>query len=123
HALPLGGAARADARPRPQYGARLMAEVADGRREAWITGCGMVSALGADHVTTWQRLGDPAAQAAALDSTRYAPFHVHPMVELDIDRWIPRRPDQRSMGPLMRYGCIAAGLALESAGILGDKAL
>src|SRR5690606_32463024 len=42
---------------------------------------------------------------------------------LDVDRWIPRRPDQRSMGPLMRYGCVAAGLALESAGILGDKAL
>lgn len=100
-----------------------MAGSADGRREAWITGCGMVSALGADHLTIWQRLGDPAAQAAAIDSTGYAPFHVHPMVELDVDRWIPRRPDQRSMGPLMRYGCIAAGLALESAGVLGDKAL
>src|SRR3546814_10037176 len=50
-------------------------------------------------------------------------FHQHRMVELDLDRWIPRKPDQRSMGPLMRYGCIAAGLALESAGILGNKGL
>lgn len=92
-------------------------------REAWITGCGLISSLGADLDTQWRALADPAARAAAVDSASLAPFHTHPMVALDLDRWIPRKPDQRSMGPLMRYGCIAAGLALESAGILGDAKL
>jgi 3-oxoacyl-[acyl-carrier-protein] synthase II len=92
-------------------------------RDAWITGCGLISSLGADHAAQWRALADPAAQRAAVDSTNFAPFHVHPMAVLDLDRWMPRKPDQRSMGPLMRYGCVAAGMALESAGILGDKAL
>jgi 3-oxoacyl-[acyl-carrier-protein] synthase II len=92
-------------------------------REAWITGCGLISSLGADLDTQWRALADPASRAAAVDSASLAPFHQHRMVELDLDRWIPRKPDQRSMGPLMRYGCIAAGLALESAGILGNKDL
>jgi len=92
-------------------------------REAWITGYGLISSLGADPETQWRSLADPAARAAGVDSESLAPFHQHRMVELDLDRWIPRKPDQRSMGPLMRYGCIAAGLALESADILGDKDL
>lgn len=92
-------------------------------REAWITGCGLISSLGTDHASQWRALADPAACRAAVDSTNFAPFHVHPMAALDLDRWIPRKPDQRSMGPLMRYGCVAAGMALDSAGILGDKAL
>jgi 3-oxoacyl-[acyl-carrier-protein] synthase II len=90
-------------------------------REAWITGVGLVTALGADEATQWQGLGDTAARARALDSKGFAPFHVHPMVPLDLDRWIPRKPDQRAMGPLMHYGCVAAGMALASAGIAGDK--
>jgi 3-oxoacyl-[acyl-carrier-protein] synthase II len=92
-------------------------------REAWITGCGLISPLGTDLDTQWRALQDPAAIAAAVDSVSVAPFHMHPMAQVDLDRWIPRKPDQRSMGPLMRYGCIAAGLALESAGILGDAKL
>lgn len=93
----------------------------DTAREAWITGLGLISALGADEETAWRALGDPAARAAAVDSTGFAPFTVHPMPPLDLDRWIPRKPDQRAMGPLMHYGCVAAGMALSSAGIAGDK--
>lgn len=92
-------------------------------RDAWITGCGLISALGADHETQWRALHDPAACAAAVNSTICAPFPIHPMAPLDLERWIPRKPDQRSMGPLMRYGCVASGMALQSAGILGDKGL
>ena len=94
-----------------------------GARDIWITGCGLVTALGADPATQWRALADPAARAAAVDSTGFAPFHVHPMAPLDLDRWMPRKQDQRAMGPLMHYGCVGAGMALESAGILGDKAL
>ena len=35
-------------------------------REAWITGVGLVTALGADEATQWQGLGDTAARARAL---------------------------------------------------------
>lgn len=90
-------------------------------REAWITGCGLVTALGADDETQWRAFGDPAARAAAVDGTSLAPFPVHPMVPLDLNHWIPRKSDQRAMGPLMHYGCVAAGMALASAGIAGDK--
>lgn len=90
-------------------------------REAWITGCGLITALGTDEETQWRALGDPAARRGAVDSASFAPFHVHPMVPVELDRWIPRKPDQRAMGPLMHYGCIAAGMALASAGIAGDK--
>lgn len=96
---------------------------ARGAREAWITGIGLITALGADEVTTCHGLSDPAARARAVDSVNFAPFHVHPMAPLDLDRWIPRKPDQRAMGPLMHYGCVAAGMALSSAGIAGDKSL
>lgn len=94
-------------------------------REVWITGCGLVSALGEGLEAHDRALADPALWQARRDSDRYAPFHVHPIPDgtLDLNRYIARPGDQRAMGPLMHYGCHAAGMALEQAGVLGDDAL
>lgn len=92
-------------------------------REVWVTGAGLLSPLGERTEDWWPKLGDPAAMAAAIDDETYAPFPVYPVGEYDIDSQIPRPGDQRTMGPLMHYGCYAAGLALDAAGITGDEEL
>src|SRR6266404_8184602 len=92
------------------------------KREVWITGCGLISTLGEGRAAHWASLAAAAWQGRA-DSTRFAPHTVYPMVPLDLDRFIPRKGDQRAMGPLMHYGCYAAGMALAEAGIAGNEAL
>lgn len=86
-------------------------------REAWITGIGLVSSLGEGLDAHRAALagGEPK-----LDTTRFAPYPVHPMAPLDLDKQIPKRGDQRQMEPWQRYGTYAAGLALESAGVKGN---
>jgi 3-oxoacyl-[acyl-carrier-protein] synthase II len=91
--------------------------------EIWITGGGMISALGDGDEAQWQGLGRAAAGQLAIDSRSFPPFHVFPVRDLDLDRYIPRKGDQRAMGPLMQYGVCAAGLALAEAGIAGNAAL
>lgn len=94
--------------------------MADGSRDAMITGIGLVSSLGE---------GMEAHRAAlrggrpVVDATTYAPRLVHPIVALDYERQIPKRGDQRQMEPWQRIGTYAAGLALEHAGVKGDTAL
>jgi 3-oxoacyl-[acyl-carrier-protein] synthase II len=93
------------------------------KHDVWITGCGLISALGEGREQHWATLSDAAAWRQRVDSLRYAPHTVHPMVPLDLDRFIPRKGDQRAMGPLMHYGCYAAGMALAEAGVAGNEAL
>ena len=93
------------------------------RRDVWITGCGLISALGQGRAAHWASLADAPSWRGRADSTHYAPHTVYPMVPLDLDRFIPRKGDQRAMGPLMHYGCYAAGMALAEAGIAGNEAL
>jgi len=90
------------------------------KREAWITGIGMLSALGEGPDVHWQRLGEatPCADAAI-----FAPYLLHPLAPIDFDRQIPKRGDQRQMEPWQRIGTYAAGLALDSAGIKGQAHL
>ena len=92
------------------------------KREVWVTGCGLISTLGEGRAAHWAALSDASWKSRA-DSTTYAPHTVYPMVPLDLDRFIPRKGDQRAMGPLMHYGCYAAGMALAEAGIAGNEAL
>jgi 3-oxoacyl-[acyl-carrier-protein] synthase II len=92
-------------------------------REIWVTGCGLVSALGEGDAAHWQRLNDPATPAAVADTQSFAPFIVYPMAPLDLDRHIPKKGDQRAMGPLMHYGVYAAGMALAQSGVAGNEAL
>jgi len=93
------------------------------KRDVWITGCGLISALGEGREAHWATLSDSTAWQARRDSRKFAPHTVHPMVPLELGRYIPRPGDQRAMGPLMHYGCYAAGMALAEAGVAGKQDL
>jgi 3-oxoacyl-[acyl-carrier-protein] synthase II len=90
--------------------------MAEGTREAWITGIGIVSCLGEGPEAHWQKL--MAAQPAA-DTTTFAPFVVHPIAPINFDAQIPKKGDQRQMEAWQRIGTYAAGLALDSADVKG----
>ena len=92
-------------------------------REVWITGYGLLSPFGETPADWLARLNDPSSFERSMDHETYSPFTVHPIGDYDIGSQIPKRGDQRAMGPLMHYGCYAAGLALDAAGIKGDEEL
>jgi 3-oxoacyl-[acyl-carrier-protein] synthase II len=92
----------------------------DTRREALITGIGIVSCLGEGPQAHWEGLASGKPHA---DTTTYAPFIVHPIAPLDLDKQIPKKGDQRQMEPWQRIGTYAAGLALDSAGVKGNADL
>jgi 3-oxoacyl-[acyl-carrier-protein] synthase II len=92
-------------------------------REVVITGQGLLSPLGQDLSATWAGLHDRAAVAAAARTDVIPPFTVYSMAPPPVDKYIPKRGDQRAMGPFMQQGCIAAGMAMEQAGLLGNEAL
>ncbi len=94
--------------------------MSDPVREAWITGIGIVSCLGEGADAHWQALNAPARPA---DMTTYAPYAVHPLAKIDLDKQIPKKGDQRQMEPWQRIGTYAAGLALDSAGAKGNTDL
>lgn len=84
-------------------------------RDVVVTGIGLVSSLGEGvepHVAALAGGAQPV-----IDSTHFAPYPVHPMAALELDRQIPKKSDQRQMEPWQRLGVYAAGLALESAGL------
>jgi 3-oxoacyl-[acyl-carrier-protein] synthase II len=89
------------------------------RHEVVITGIGIVSCLGEGPDAHWQALSQGKILA---DTTTNAPYVVHPIVALDLDKQIPKKGDQRQMEAWQRIGTYAAGLALDSAGIKGDAA-
>ena len=89
-------------------------------REGVITGIGIVSCLGEGLDAHWQKL---CAGETALDDKNFAPYIVHPICGLDLDKQIPKKGDQRQMEPWQRIGTYAAGLALDQAGIKGNAEL
>ncbi|MGA7975347.1 MAG: beta-ketoacyl-ACP synthase [Pseudolabrys sp.] len=91
--------------------------MADAAREAWITGIGIVSCLGEGPDAHWQKL---MAAHPEADTTKFAPFVVHPLAPLNLDTQIPKKGDQRQMEAWQRTGTYAAGLALDSAGVKGN---
>ncbi|HWF97330.1 MAG TPA: beta-ketoacyl-ACP synthase [Xanthobacteraceae bacterium] len=98
-----------------------MAEkAAEPAREAWITGVGVVSTLGEGPRAHWQGLN---AAPGPADVTTWAPFVIHPVAALDLDKQIPKKGDQRQMEAWQRIGTYAAGLALDSAGVKGNAEL
>jgi 3-oxoacyl-[acyl-carrier-protein] synthase II len=92
-------------------------------RDALITGIGLVSRLGEGPDAHWAALDAPGGFTPVVDTERFAPWPVHPMVKLDLDRQIPKRGDQRQMEAWQRIGVHAAGLALEAAGVKGNAEL
>jgi 3-oxoacyl-[acyl-carrier-protein] synthase II len=90
--------------------------MADAPREAWITGIGIVSALGEGGDAHWQKLTEAKPHG---ETSAYPPFVVHPIAPINFDSQIPKKGDQRQMEPWQRIGTYAAGLALDSAGVKG----
>jgi 3-oxoacyl-[acyl-carrier-protein] synthase II len=86
-------------------------------RQAFITGLGIVSCLGEGADAHWQALSGGKPRA---DTATFAPYVVHRLVDIDFDKQIPKKGDQRQMEPWQRIGTYAAGLALDSAGIKGN---
>ena len=89
-------------------------------RDAVITGIGLVSCLGEGVEAHLAALDD---FSPVIDADSFAPYPVHPVVELAWDRQIPKRQDVRQMEPWQRIGTYAAGAALEHAGVKGDAGL
>jgi 3-oxoacyl-[acyl-carrier-protein] synthase II len=89
-------------------------------QEVWITGTGIVSCLGEGPQAHWEGLTQtqPAAESVA-----FAPYLVHRLAPLALEKQIPKKGDQRQMEPWQRIGVYAAGLALESAGLKGREEL
>jgi 3-oxoacyl-[acyl-carrier-protein] synthase II len=94
--------------------------MAEPRRETWITGLGIVSCLGEGSEAHWQRLNAAPPQP---DVETFAPYVVHRLPPLDLDKQIPKKGDQRQMEGWQRIGTYSAGLALESAGVKGNAEL
>ena len=92
-------------------------------RDALITGVGLISCLGEGLDAHWAALTRPGGFQPVVDSTTFAPFPVHPMTALALDKQIPKRGDQRQMEAWQRIGTYAAGLALDSAGVKGNASL
>lgn len=85
------------------------------RREVWITGLGLVTALGEGPEANFAKL--KAGGTPAYDDKTFAPYITFPAPALNLDTQIPKKGDQRQMETWQRIGVYAAGLALTDAGI------
>ena len=86
--------------------------------EVWITGIGLATSLGEGLDANWDALN---AGRINVDEKNFAPYVVHPWTPVNLDTQIPKKGDQRQMEAWQRIGTYAAGLALESAGLKGNK--
>src|SRR3982074_3537831 len=86
--------------------------------EVWITGIGLATSLGEGLDANWDALNQ---RRINVDEKNFAPYIVHPWVPVNLDTQIPKKGDQRQMEAGQRIGTYAAGLALDSAGVKGDK--
>jgi len=89
-----------------------------GSAEVWITGIGLATSLGEGLDANWDALG---ARRINVDEKNFAPYVVHPWAPVNLDSQIPKKGDQRQMEAWQRIGTYAAGLALDSAGLKGNK--
>src|SRR6201988_2047757 len=89
-----------------------------GLAEVWITGIGLATSLGEGLDANWQAL---EARRINVDEKTFAPYVVHPFAPVNFDTQIPKKGDQRQMESWQRIGTYAAGLALDSAGVKGNK--
>jgi 3-oxoacyl-[acyl-carrier-protein] synthase II len=89
-----------------------------GSTEVWITGIGLATSLGEGLDANWEALN---ARRINVDEKGFAPYVVHPLAPVNFDTQIPKKGDQRQMEAWQRIGTYAAGLALDSAGVKGNK--
>ena len=92
----------------------------DRSNPVWITGIGLLSALGEGPQAHWDAMNSATPQN--LDTERFAPYPVHRVVEVDWAQQISRR-DMRQMEPWQQIGTYAAGLALDDANAKVDADL
>src|SRR5215475_3596309 len=97
-----------------------MADTPREARETWITRVGIVSCLGDGPQAHWQRLNEPPPTP---DMMPFAPYVVHALAPIELDKQIPKKGDQPQMEPWQRIGTYSAGLALDSAGAKGNAEL
>jgi len=88
------------------------------KREVWITGIGVVSSLGIGIDPTWEALRRGEIN---VDRKLHSLWINHPIAPFDLDAQIPKRGDQRQMEIWQRIGTYADGLALDTAGLKGDR--
>jgi 3-oxoacyl-[acyl-carrier-protein] synthase II len=86
--------------------------------EAWITGIGLSTSLNEGLDANWDAL---LQRRVNVDEKGFAPYVVHPLAPVSFDAQIPKKGDQRQMEAWQRIGTYAAGLALDSAGVKGNK--
>jgi 3-oxoacyl-[acyl-carrier-protein] synthase II len=86
--------------------------------EAWITGIGLATSLSEGLDAHWDAL---LQRRVNVDEKGFAPHIVHPLAPVSFDAQIPKKGDQRQMEAWQRIGTYAAGLALDSAGVKGNK--
>jgi len=91
---------------------------ASGPMEVWITGIGLATSLGEGLDANWDALNQGRLN---VDEKNFAPYVVHPWAPVNLDTQIPKKGDQRQMEAWQRIGTYAAGLALDSAGVKGNK--
>jgi 3-oxoacyl-[acyl-carrier-protein] synthase II len=89
-----------------------------GSVEVWITGIGLATSLGEGLDANWDALSQGRVN---VDEKNFAPYVVHPWAPVNFDTQIPKKGDQRQMEAWQRIGTYAAGLALDSAGVKGNK--
>ncbi|CAN7674875.1 beta-ketoacyl-ACP synthase [Bosea sp. LjRoot90] len=87
-------------------------------RDVVITGIGLASSLGEGVEAHALALATNAAPTVDIKS--FAPYPLHPLKPLELDRQIPKKSDQRQMEPWQRLGVYSAGLALDDAGLKDD---
>ncbi len=95
-----------------------MTEATDTPVEVWVTGVGLASSLGEGLDAHWEALQTGRVN---VDDKTFAPYIVHPFAPVAFDAQIPKKGDQRQMEAWQRIGTYAAGLALDSAGVKGNK--
>jgi 3-oxoacyl-[acyl-carrier-protein] synthase II len=93
------------------------------KSEVWVTGIGLVSSLGEGIDAHWAQLASGKTPVPSVDTDSQAPYPVHPIVEFDLEKQIPKRSDQRQMGLWQQLGTYTAGLALDDAGIAHNAEL
>src|SRR5712671_3632097 len=86
--------------------------------EVWITGIGLATSLGEGLDANWDALNQ---RRINVDEKGFAPYIVHPWAQVNLDAQIPKKGDQRQMEAWQRIGTYAAGLALDSAGVKGNR--
>jgi 3-oxoacyl-[acyl-carrier-protein] synthase II len=86
--------------------------------EVWITGIGLATSLGEGLDANWDALDQ---RRVNVDEKGFVPYVVHPFAQVNFDAQIPKKGDQRQMEAWQRIGTYAAGLALDSAGVKGNK--